>query len=74
MKINQIPVLPDNNIKEYKSGKHDSLKIIDMKGDKVMYITIGNVDKVDVSNLIPGSYLLIIKTSENTFTGRFIKQ
>ncbi len=74
IQITPNPVTDNINISKYKSGKHDSLEILDTKGVRVMEINIGNIDRVDVKDLVPGTYILIIRTKEANYTGKFVKQ
>ncbi len=58
----------------YNPGNNDSLEIIDMNGRKIINQKINNTEKIDVSELKAGSYILIIRTNENTYQRKFIVQ
>lgn len=74
----EIEIMPNPaanyiSVSGYKFDKNDRLEIIDMKGRKIMNLNTENNEKVDVRNLNPGSFLLIIKTKEITYYGKFVK-
>ena len=73
MEITPNPAKNYITLDSNKFGNNDSLEIIDMRGRKIMNLNIGDNGKVDVKGLNPGSYILIIKTKERTYYGKFIK-
>ena len=74
IEITPNPAVSHIDISSYKLGDNDSLEIIDMNGRKIINQKISNKNKVDVGELKAGSYILIIRTNENTYKGKFIKQ
>ena len=77
--IKEIQLVPNPSkdeisIEGYIFSKNDSLQIIDMKGMRVMQMSMENVKKIDIKELLPGSYIVIIKSNKNTYQGKFIKQ
>ena len=74
IKIYPNPVKDKISFADYKSGKQDSLKIIDIEGTQVMQLSMEHIKQIDVTSLPPGSYILIIKSNEITYQGKFIKQ
>lgn len=74
LKIIPNPVINEIIIDGHKYDKQDSIEIIDMNGLLVISMNIGNLTKIDVSKLASGSYILIIRTHEKTYQGKFIKR
>jgi hypothetical protein len=74
IEISPNPVFTVINLPGDILGKHDTLEIIDMKGEKVIQMNIRNNNKVDVKMLTSGTYILLIRSDKNTYTGRFVKQ
>lgn len=67
------PVINQILIDENKIDKIDSLEIIDIRGRKVMRPKMDNKGIIDVNGLTPGSFILIMKSNEITYFGKFIK-
>jgi len=72
--INPNPVFDVINLPEDIFGKHDTLEIINMNGEKVIQMKIRNNNTVDVKMLTSGTYILLIRSDKNTYSGRFVKQ
>lgn len=68
------PVINEIDISNYTSGKQDSIEIFDSKGVQVMHLEISNMNNIDVKQLLPGSYILILKMNKTIYRGKFIKQ
>jgi len=62
------------NVSGYKQGSNDSLKIVDMKGRKIINQGINPGKSIDVGQLKPGNYILIVRTKNITYQGKFIKK
>ena len=73
IKIYPNPVNDKISIDGYSYNQNDSLKIINMQGVQVMQISMKNIKKIDISELLPGSYIVIIKSSEKIYQGKFVK-
>ncbi len=74
IKIYPNPVNDEISIEGYSYSERDSLKIINMEGVQVMQMSMENIEKIDIKRLIPGSYIVIIKSNKKTYQGKFIKQ
>ena len=74
LQINPNPVHNMLKMSNYKSNEKDSLEIIDLNGVKVFHLSSNIPNNIDVSSLIPGSYILIIRSNDTIFQSKFIKQ
>lgn len=73
IEISPNPVFTEINLPGDILGKHDTLEIIDMKGESVIQMEIGNNTKVDIKMLTSGTYILLISSDKNTYSSRFVK-
>jgi predicted alpha/beta superfamily hydrolase len=74
IEITPNPVISHINISGYKLGSNDSLEIIDITGRKIINQRVYNTKRLDVDMLKPGNYILIIRTKNITYQGKFIKK
>jgi len=74
IEITPNPVKDHINLSGYKLDHNDSLEILDMNGRKIINQSIDNTNRIDVEGLNPGSYILIIRTRDIAYSGKFIKK
>jgi predicted alpha/beta superfamily hydrolase len=52
----------------------DSVQIIDVKGQHLKAVMKSKNNKIDVHNLLPGTYIINCSSDENIYKGKFIKK
>ncbi|WP_303924021.1 M1 family aminopeptidase [Draconibacterium sediminis] len=66
------PATTEISLRISSSMEITGIRIFDMNGAEVKYFTI-NPNKINITGLVPGIYLLKAELADGTFQGRFIK-
>lgn len=74
-KLEIVPNPSSNEISfiDYVIGKNDSIEVIDMKGQIVLNKLLLTSNRLDISSLGVGTYIVIITNNNEVFKGKFIR-